>query len=454
MPFGPCERDDVLRDIWMKRMVSRIWGDKELYYHWRTDNDGKTQSGKESFTPTVDQLSNTSGGMENSLRNQLKMHVEAKRAGRQPPEEVKPHLYEKIIEYSIKNGKLSMEEKMFYLVQGVRSGLLSIDRLKVLAGEKGGLLLIFPAIDYFYKKNNSFADLQRIGAGLEETGDPYKPGLKTTFWLQFEVFRDKLARFRFAKGVGRRAEEIDHEDIPFIISTLNYGQASGLCARISGDRFKMTAEGRKNAYVGFSAKFKAFASLLKLEGRKMDRFTHADAAHLAETLTTYIHVDNIQTNNASAKPDNLVIGQLKEQDFTDPCPSGVGSHSTGEYRNVMNAFVKRILTSDIGREIDLSAYTYKDSNGQQRAITLQDYAAMDQPFNRNHDEGKQVAVYKASGEFSNQLSKAVVKHFGEFRQILTEYLDGPQPFLDIDGSEINSQKINEYMDDRQRQRAA
>ena len=87
-------------------------------------------------------------------------------------------------DYAIRNGKMSMEDKFYYLVQGTAHGLIGLDRLRTLAGEEGGVLNIFAFIDYFYQKNNTLPEIKALAKRLEETPDPgnalyCKSGLKT-----------------------------------------------------------------------------------------------------------------------------------------------------------------------------------------------------------------------------------------------------------------------------------
>ncbi len=356
MPEGPCLRSDVLRDTWLRKIISYIWNDKELYYHWRSENDSKIKSGKEHFTPWVDQLSNLKGGMEAELQKQLRLYTEwSEHEQGTPPEDIKPHLYEKVIHYAIENGKMTMEQKFFYLIRGVASGLLSIDRLRTLAGEEGGVLNQFPFIDYFYHKNNTLPEVQILARRLTETDggvDTFKPGAKTTMWIQLELVREPSVQQRLSKGTsGTRSEAIDHEDVPLFLPQLDYNAVRGMADIISGSRQKMSPEALKNLYCGYSSKFKIFGRLAELEDKEqVERFTGEDASIMADAIGAYVDIDNLLARRAYDRDTRPTLS-LSQLDSKGPSSDG---HTVAQYRENMNKFVIELvkrLVDDQGRSL-------------------------------------------------------------------------------------------------------
>jgi len=451
MPEKACKRDDVLRDTWLRKMITEIWNDKELYYHWRGANDSNTASGKKHFTPTVDQLSNVGGGMSGELFKQLKLYKQWKALadenhhkglGHPPfPVDVKPHLYEEIIDYAIRDGKMTMEAKMFYLVQGVASGLLSIDRLRALAGEHGGIINSFPFIEYFYQKNNTLPELKKIAADITEDFDEnnptaiFKPGTKTTLWIHYKVAREESVRARLSKGSTRSAEGIDHEDIPFLITQMDYKEADNLLDVISGSRQKVTPEGWKNAYVGFNSKMKIFGCLAQLEKEGIDKFTLSDAKMLASNLASYIYMDNVLTLNGAKEkgtPPNLSQGQ-----FRTPCPSGASGTVAWDYRRSMTAFLGAMSQAGIFKDIDWEKVDKDKTIGEKEMI-----ATNPDEYKRNTDDKIQKKLLNFSAgyfpRFVEELEKAILKNPQRFKDILADFaLRAPNQggFLNEGGSE-------------------
>ncbi|MFA6509852.1 MAG: hypothetical protein WCV62_05295 [Candidatus Peribacteraceae bacterium] len=442
-----CSRDDILRDVWLRRMISKIWNDKELYYNWRNANDSNTESHKKKYIPIVDQFSNVQNGLAGNLEKQLKLYILWKADPKHPPfpEDVKPHLYEQLLEYCIKNGKMSMEQKMYYLVQGVSEGILSIERLRALAGQHGGIINTFPFIDYFYQKNNTLPEIGRIAKKLREKGTsdnpdaPYKPGIKTTLWLHFEVSREESVRARLSKGSARSAEGIDHEDIPFLVTQMDYKEMSNMAKVISGERQKVTPEGWKNAYVGFNSKFKIFGMLARMEqeGKGNDRFTGADARMLAQNLGAYIFMDNILTLNGS--PERGSPPSLSEYQFTTPSPSGIGGTVTRDYRNKMIEFLQALDNAGLMDKID-----WNKVKVQKNAMLSLETGK----FKRNEQE----VVEKVCKEntfivFVRQLERVILENPEIFKQVLAAQSDN---FLNEGGSEkLTYKKVLEVSSERE-----
>ncbi len=294
IPFGPCERDETLRDKWLHKLISDIWKDKDMFNEWMTGNNGNYDKHKQSYTHEADNLSNIAGKTASELHTMLKMYVQCTTAipPRPLPEEVNPHHYEEFLHYAMRNGKMSMEQKIFYLVQGLASGLMPLERLRVLSGEKGELLISFPFLDYFYQRHNSLKEIQALGKSLTESGDPFKPGIKTTMFMRLILLRDLKARERMSKAISKKSEGLDHEDIPYLATEFDWGRLQNMFNTYSGTRSKVTVEGCKNAYVGFSEKLKVYAYLARLAKEGKAAFSTADARDIATSLAAFVFFDN------------------------------------------------------------------------------------------------------------------------------------------------------------------
>jgi len=451
MPTDACLRDDILRDTWLRKMISSSWNDKELFYKWRSSNDSNTESQKKKFVQQVDQFSNVEGGLAGNLERQLKLHTEWKRvkderkkAGQPPPkfpDDIKPHLYEEIIEYSIKNGKMSMEQKMFYIVQGVASGLLPIERLRALAGQHGSIIQIFPYIEYFYAHNNSLPEIEKLAQRLREgsSGSPesFRPGVRTTLWVNLEVARDEQVRRRLSKGSTRTAEGIDHEDIPFFITQMDWGEVRNLLDVISGSRQKVTPEGLKNAYVGFNSKMKIFGSLARLENKeRTERFTKTDAEVMAKNLASYIFFDNAVAMNGvpgKERPPYLTLSQFKTQP-----PSGVGGNTAWDYRVKMTTFLQQLNRAGIFNGLNwktgAAGEEKQDSN---LGVTKEQMLAIDESDTKNYGyrrnpDGVPILDRLVFSKFAEQLEQAIMNNMDAFKRVLDENAD---TFLNEGGSD-------------------
>ncbi|MBI1812227.1 hypothetical protein HY285_05240 [Candidatus Peregrinibacteria bacterium] len=420
-PKTACRRSDILRDTWLRIMIAAIWKDKELYYQFRQTNDSKIESGKKSFEAKVDQLSNVRGGMAAELELQLEIWVEWNKEKRgKLPDAVKPHLYEEVISYAIEKGKMTMEQKMYYLVQGVATNLLSIDRLRVLAGK---YLNQFPFIDYFYGRNNTLPEVKALAHRLRETapGNKFKPGIRTTLWLHYEVAREKGAQERLSKALsGARAEGIDHEDVPFFITNVDVSSVDNMTGVISGTRAKVSPEGAKNAYVGWNSKFKSFGALMEAEEKGYERVSAGDIDMLAQTLTGYIRYDNIITRNVTnlfADTERLV---LTDNQFNSVPVSGVTT--TKNYRQGMTGFLREIVR-------ELRPHIQENLNRDPlirpiggNPVQVEDFIQTDPegPL-RHNNQDKAKELYSYTKNFDIALTKAIREHAGTFKEILRAY---------------------------------
>ncbi len=345
MPIEACKNDDVLRDKWLLKIITDIWNDKEHFYQWRRENDSNYDSGMSKFTQQVDQLSNVAKGLDGELERELRLweeHKESHQPYTELSSEVNPHKYEKVLMYAIENGKMTMEEKVYYLIRGVASELISIDRLRVLAGETGGVLNKFPILDYFYKKNNTLPEVIALAKRLQES-DPkkkFKPGSKTTLWIHLEALRDEGTRQRFSKASsGTRLENIDHEDIPTVITTMDYQGINAITGAISGDRMQLSPEARKNAYTGFSTKFLALSRLAQLDKDNISKFSESDALELAKAITSAIHYDNILTGST----DENKRAKLSWEEINQTKAISSDGHLVKDVRNGNNKFIKALF---------------------------------------------------------------------------------------------------------------
>jgi len=343
MPFGPCRANEVTRDKWLHKLVTDIWKDKDMFNEWMTGNSGNYDKHKKSYTHEGDNFSNIAGQMGHELRSMLKTYVECKSAvpPKPLPEQVNPHHYEELLEYAMRNGKMRMEDKMFYLIQGIASGFMPIERLRVLSGEKGGILSKFPFLDYFYTRHNSMKEIKHLAGRLREDGDPYKPGVKTTLFMRLVVLRDVKVRERMTKASARKMEEIDHEDVPYLATDVDYVIMQNLLGNVSGERWKITVQGWKNAYVGFNEKFKMYAQLARMARQGKARFSPQDVSDLAQTIASYVVMDNKLSGAAAVNKE----AQLSKQNLESEVPVANSDLTTATFRNRSRDFVGDLVRS-------------------------------------------------------------------------------------------------------------
>ena len=408
MPIHECERDTILRDRWLQKCISDIWSDKDLYRHLKTGNESNFNSERNKYDNQADYFAN-SGELPKQLEFQLRTFLTAKGTKSPIPEEVNPHIYEGLLNYAITRGKMSMEEKFFYLIQGLRSGILPFDRLAILNAQVSTEM--FPFIDFFYAHNNTPEQIALMGERLEESENKYKPGLKTKLFLQFEVSKDEQARQRVYKVVDKKGDLIDHEDVPQLVAMLTYGQLNNYLKPIGGQKQRITAEGIKNAYVGYNTIFKAHAMLAKEKADKTEVLTRENAEFLASRLVAYLHFDNIVVRRASAGGSDRP--NIEPEVLDELCPSG-DVYSARHFRSCMDNVAVQIV----------DAYGISTLSTPEGDITIDDYLGRTpgsterttvQIASTNQMQKK---IFLASSDLFEKITNAILRDPSHLTQIL------------------------------------
>lgn len=408
MPKKQCERDILLRNSWLNKLVCDIWDDKDLFLEWKTTTDSNFTSGRDKFNNSVDSLSQRTGAMGGELERILKVYTECTKTGETPPQDVNPHMYEKILEFAMMKGKMTMEGKFYYLIQGVAAGLLPLERINILNNQ---VLMTFPFIDYFANQHNSLPDIQRIAKQLKENDTSFKPGIKTTLFLELELARDEKTRSRVIKMITRAGESMDHEDVPMLMAFLDHGGVNEMMSAFSGARQRMTVEGVKNAYVGYNTLFKTYARTAELEEEGVTRFTKKDALHLGRSMLAYVHFDNIVLQAANDGKARQSV--TKEQIEDEQMPSGSGM-TPSQFRNPMGALTKEMFEKYGITGVEVG----KDKDGNPVMVSINDYLGAIRGYRVISDKEERQRLFDATIIFQRELLAAIEKNHTIFTDVL------------------------------------
>jgi hypothetical protein len=426
IPKQECQRDPVLLDKYLQKVIADIWGDKDLYRTWKTSNESAYKSNRDAYEGVADDLS-AHGLLGSQLKYMLETFVRAKKAGRPISDQVNPHLYEQLVLYAMLKGKMSMQEKFFYLIMGVRHGLIPFERLSILVGQIS--METFPFIDYFYGHNNTRKEITEIAESIEEEFNPFKPGVKTTAFLMEEVVRDETARQRVVKCIDRVGNRMDHEDVPTAAAFLRAGSWDKFLIVSSGQLQRVTEEGLKNAYVGFSTLFKSYGIIAEKKAAHGQHFSSSDSRFLAERLIAYMHYDNVvarQATDNTSRPE-LSYGAIdnetmpsgsnrKPREFRDPM-NDLAYAVFSAYRDQIKRFQPREqLVDDEDEPIDFEKYEKMyfafDENGKRRREII----------GKGSAKGKR--IHKMTYEMEDAFSAAVQSDGGALlMRILREHKD-------------------------------
>lgn len=124
----------------LKKACGHIW-DFDTFNGFKNQNSSAYDSKKSEYEQNCHEWAEAEGTISSVIAGLLKAHKERGRAAK-----VDPILYEQIITYSIKYGKMGAEEKMYYLIQGIATGILAPDRGSVINSND---INAYPAIDWF-----------------------------------------------------------------------------------------------------------------------------------------------------------------------------------------------------------------------------------------------------------------------------------------------------------------
>jgi|GEM_PF-2124211 len=283
--------------------VKSIWGGEDIFDGWESKNNSAYKSGMEKWTAKGEQLENDpkgNGGVTAELLLLLSQHI----AG----ENVDAQAYEGLINYTIKAGKSTAEHKLYLIVMGVATNLLTIERVGAL---DSAFCNILPWLDFFTEKGsvkpvtldktqddlppmtrgigrpfnrNDYKAMAKFFEEEDESKDKRQghPGPNVKDFLWKRILPHKATLTRTQKG-SRNADAMDHDDSHFILPLLDYESIRNMCGSSTGDKKYFSVPGYLNGFPGFSEWIRTLA---ELEHRE----------NLEKALLSYVNYDGIISN--------------------------------------------------------------------------------------------------------------------------------------------------------------
>ncbi len=416
MPVKACMSNGDIRYEWFQKIMSDIWDDKEEWVRWSAANNTGIKNGREDFHTRANWLSST-GEMSHELEYQLKTWCEWKKGDRKGalPDRVHPHAYEKYLHYAMTYGKMRMEDKFYFLIRGISEGLLSHDRLTNLIAELGAT--VFPFIDYFEKQHNTIRELKVIADRITEGENSYFPGVKATVWLMTVISSDEKARQRASKLLSRAGDAIDHEDIPTLMTMITAGYLDEFMAPQTGQKQRLTPEGRKNGYCGFGSLFKTYAiiaNLRKSQEPPKQALTQYEAQMLAKKLLCYVHYDNVLTSAANTGGKNRPT--LSWNSIENETMPSNENFTPKHYRDPLNQLAFNVISR------------YMNVGGQNRLPCLDEakrrqYLGQERGHDRYTEKAQLETVWGITEKLEEELAAAIVTDPTLFSNALIELKD-------------------------------
>lgn len=307
IPFGKSGEDMAIK------AMDALWGGG-TGAEWFGENTSKYNSQKNSFEFKFKQLENDPKGTGGPAGECARLLSEWRKGNYVNPQE-----YEEMIDGAIKYGKMTAEDKMFFIIVGVlaRKGndphgetLLHMDRMGELDSK---YLNQFPMLDFFTQTlvtDYSIWDPDKQAYGkkrklllkdYEKWKNEYfpddfargKPGSQFSRFMWEVMMMSDTTRTRISKGI-RNAENMDHDDAHLIISAVTPSEIDSICTGPSGQKKYFTNEGYMNAYPGFNHLVLSLSYALEEEKDEEAKQYKLDA--LRDSINSFIRYDAILDN--------------------------------------------------------------------------------------------------------------------------------------------------------------
>ncbi|MFA6305825.1 MAG: hypothetical protein WC651_03825 [Candidatus Gracilibacteria bacterium] len=276
--------------------IDSCWG--EGYYgEWYSGNKSHYDSHAKNFYAEGKELEGVDGAHARKLAQLLHHHKEG--------HFVDPMEYEGLILHMIDAGKVDMEDKIYFLVEGVAAKndkgetILTLDRMAHVNGEH---LAKFPLLEYMTakaprppdgKETSRFTleDFERwVGWFDGNDKHNYQPtqAVNDFMWEYAIPSDDTLNRIN---KVARSIEAVDHDDLFAYIPPATEDVLTDICKTNTGARKGATIEGYANVFPGFSQYMKSLSQ-------------HGYKDKLAEAIKSYVRFEGIMTNKFERQVDS------------------------------------------------------------------------------------------------------------------------------------------------------
>lgn len=370
----------------LKDAIDSIWGEG-TYNDWYASNKGAYESGAKKYYEEGKQLEGVQGGHGRRLGILLQMHKKG--------EWVDPHEYEGLILHSIYAGKSSMQEKIYYMVEGVAAEnaygrtILDIDRMAHINSE---MLTKFPLLEYMCaniprkdgKGSYRFTkeDYKHWANIFDEgqTGNPAKfaPGQAVDDFLWKYVLPSDQTQNRINKTM--RNGDLDHDDMFGYMPPASEGVITDATMAVTGSKKFFTIEGYANAFPGFSQYMRSLS-----ENQNKNK--------LVEAIRSYVRYESIMMNRWKKGDD-------KYQRMDDTVLDGatiVSTTTPRAYITQMNELIQELA----------SYYSQYDKSGNLQKYANLIHLDLGQRITKNNKD-QQEEVQTALEEFGRTFNAAVI----------------------------------------------
>lgn len=347
---------DFLQDA-----MDSLWGEGS-YVGWKRKNDGSIESAIQDSYNKAEELENDPknvGGIAKELSNLLTRHMYG--------EWIDPTEYEGLLRFIFEAGKAAGRDKIYYILMAVNAR--NDDGRTILGWERVGRFVAkysnqFPALDYFSGSNidpkrdlvtgelfnsafvrSDFDSLTDKWKAQGKSDGIFKPGDDAEAFLRNEVLTTDAVQIRLEKGI-RNAQNMDHDDTPYVVANLKESEIESICASTGGETKKFTIQGYKNGYIGFGMRMNALVAKYDKE-RQFENagnvgYSSSYVQKLITAFKSYVNYDGILSNRFRKKRGSS-LQRLGASDYQTGCVWDV-NRPLSKYQEEMKALVGEIAT--------------------------------------------------------------------------------------------------------------
>ena len=366
-----------------KAAIDAIWGDS-TWHEWFSKNVSSYNSAKSAYESKAKQIEHDpkgTGGLQGELERLLREWKEGKY--------VNPHEYEELVDFSIMAGKLSVEDKIFYLMEGLTAAapsgpmkgmtLLHLDRVGDIEGK---YLNSFPLLDFFTNKGEKpfhpdylsgkvdeppsggykVKDLQSFREHYykKESDVDCKSGEEFSRFMWEWMIVDPGFKKRLSKGLNK-AEGIDHDDAHVYIPAAAPSAVEKFTGSVRGNQNFFTAEGYMNGYPGFNQYLVSLSNRhdelmgMKQSGnsplseKEMKEALKETTEAIATSIQSYIKFDAYM--DARLQPTERTRARLDSTKYNEK-PVNDPSFTVGQHKKQLDNMIKEICKAyEVPKEI-------------------------------------------------------------------------------------------------------
>lgn len=339
---------------YLKPALDDLWGEG-TYDDWMSSNKGAYASNAGKYAEEGKALESLEGGYGVRLAQLLSHH----KAGGF----VDPQRYEGLILAAIDNGKASIQDKIYYMIEGVAAvnpegrTIMDFDRI---AHINSTYLPRFPILEYLCSgipRQSASGEIKSYRFTLEDykrwskwfnMGNPdnVKPNKAVDDFMWRYAISSDQNQTRVNKV--RSFEGIDHDDMFAYITPMGVQTITDITnvSALGGGTKPLTVEGYKNVYPGFSEYFRVLSD-------------KGEINKLQEALAAYTRFDSIIQNRY--EKNNTAYQRINGRNWDDrPCV--VDPHNPPAFHaQQMHNFVQKVIDAYVAKgapKADKLAQTY------------------------------------------------------------------------------------------------